>query len=119
MTEDTDDRVPCDHCGELYDRRGIGAHEASCSEASSDEDTSAPSDTTDADPEWGGVELEVLERDNGQCRRCGSDEDLVVHVINRAILGKRSNLVTLCADCEAEIEGLHYRTKRTAIQGVR
>lgn len=95
--------VPCKHCGEPFDKRGIGAHEAHC-------------DGETPEPELTPLETSVHDRDNGRCRRCEADEDLVYHTVNGAIGRERPNVVTLCAACENEIEGVHPRTKRTKIQ---
>lgn len=51
------------------------------------------------------VKREVLERDEGKCVVCGSDENLHFHHINRFSKGGRNhvdNLTLLCAHCHAE-----------------
>ncbi|AUX08928.1 hypothetical protein AArcSl_1297 [Halalkaliarchaeum desulfuricum] len=107
MTEGSD-TVECEYCGEEFDKRGIGAHKAHCDGA--EEAQTAPRQAVD------GLEAEVYARDNGQCRRCGAEESLDVHQVDSDKEPVRANLVIVCAECEAEIEGLHPRTKRTKIR---
>lgn len=98
--------VECEYCGELFDKRGIGAHQRHCDGAHEETMT----------PELDGLEAKARERDDGQCRRCDASERLVTHEVDPDVGQELANVVTLCGTCEAEIEGLHPRTKRTKIR---
>ncbi|NGM69180.1 hypothetical protein G6M89_09200 [Natronolimnobius sp. AArcel1] len=100
--------VECENCGEMFDKRGIGAHKAHCSGGNQDEDPD--------EPEFDGLEAEVYERDDGACLRCDATENLTIHTVNPGVRAEKSNLVTICESCEAEIGDLHHRTKRTKIR---
>lgn len=101
----SDDQVECDYCGQEYDKRGIGAHQAHCDEALGEE----------IQPDPSGFEAEVRARDDGQCTGCGATEDLRVHDVDPDVGRERANCVTLCEPCEAELSRLHSLTKRTKI----
>ena len=98
--------VECEYCGESFDKRGIGAHQRHCDDAQQETMT----------PELAGLEAEVRERDDGQCASCGTDSGLVAHEVDPDVGQERANLVTLCGHCEAQLEGLHPRTKRTKLR---
>ncbi|CDK39654.1 hypothetical protein [Halorubrum sp. AJ67] len=106
----SDDQVECDYCGQEYDKRGIGAHEAHCDEAT-EEEMQPDSGASDLST----FEAEVRARDDGQCARCESIEALVVHDVDPDVEQERANAVTLCEQCEDELTGLHPLTKRTKI----
>ena len=97
--------IVCEYCDDSFDKRGIGAHQAHCSEANEGVVQPAPS----------GFESEVRARDDEQCVRCESTEALVVHEVDANVGQKRANAVTLCEPCEVELSGLHPLTKRTKI----
>jgi len=98
--------VDCEYCGDSFDKRGLGAHQRYCDGAQEATVT----------PESAGVEATVRARDDEQCRRCGATSALGVHTVSPAVGQELANLVTLCAPCGAELDGLHPRTKRTKIQ---
>ena len=98
--------VVCEYCGDSFDTRGIGAHQRYCDGANEATVT----------PEPAGLEATVRARDDEQCRRCEATTALGVHTVNPAVGQELANLVTLCARCAAELEGLHPRTKRTKIR---
>lgn len=103
----SDDDVQCEYCGEYFDKRGIGAHKASCNEAI--EETSQP-DYDDT------LEANVRARDNGACVRCGTTDSCTLHTIDPDVGSDRiANILTLCADCDDDVDGLHPRTKRSKI----
>lgn len=65
-----------------------------------------------------GVEADVFERDDEQCRRCGdSRPPLVVAKIDEDGDERPANLVTLCEECDDELAGVNRRSKRTEIYG--
>jgi len=98
--------VVCEYCGDSFDKRGIGAHQAHCSEANEEE----------MQPKRSGFEAEVRARDDEQCVRCESTEALVIHEVDADVGHERANAVTLCKPCEQELSGLHPLTKRTKIR---
>lgn len=101
------DEVQCEYCGEYYDKRGIGAHQASCDEAI--EETSQP-DYEDS------FEAEVRSRDNDECVSCGSTTALSLHTIDPDVGSDLlPNVLLLCADCTDDVSDLHPRTKRTKV----
>lgn len=100
----------CSYCGEFYDVRGIGAHEASCDASLEKADAGLDVDLDDE------VEAHVASRDDGTCVRCGGDEDVRLHEVDPSVGHEKTNVVTLCADCEDDVDGLHPRTKRTKIR---
>lgn len=100
----------CSYCGEFYDVRGIGAHEASCDASIETADAGLPVDSDDP------VDAHVVSRDDGTCVRCETDEDLHLHEVDPSVGHEKANVVTLCADCEGDVDGLHPRTKRTKIR---
>jgi 5-methylcytosine-specific restriction endonuclease McrA len=53
--------------------------------------------------QWHNKRQRVLQRDNHRCALCGSTHQLEVHHNTYERLGheKRSDLITLCADCHA------------------
>ena len=65
--------------------------------------------------DWGEIRLDVLDRDEWQCRVCGVDAEdtkLDVHHITPARtfdeydrMNDQSNLITLCASCHGMLEG--------------
>ena len=55
---------------------------------------------------WQQVRQIVFERDNWQCRRCGTAKDLRVHHISYAHLGRPEELddvITLCDNCHYQV----------------
>lgn len=55
-------------------------------------------------PEWPMIREAILERDNKQCKGCGSTTDLIVHHIwpfRDWGTHDPSNLITLCSKCHA------------------
>ena len=98
--------VVCEYCGDSFDTRGIGAHQRYCDGANEATVT----------PESAGIEATVRARDDGQCRLCNTSENLLAHEVDPDVGQELANLVTLCARCAAELEGLHQRTKRTKIR---
>ena len=101
-----DETVECKYCGESFHKQGIGAHEASCSGATDDEDGTHQFD---------GLEANVYARDDEQCARCGANEALEIHQIDRSVGAERANLATLCEECVDDVGDLHPITKRTKI----
>ena len=101
-----DDTVECEYCGDSFHKQGIGAHKAHCSDAS-DDDGEADS--------FEGLEADVYARDDEQCVRCGAQEALEIHRIDRSVGAEASNFATLCEVCLDDVAGLHPITKRTQI----
>lgn len=107
----SEDEVECEYCGDSFDKRGIGAHQASCDEAI--EETTQP-DYDDS------LEAKVRARDDGACVRCGATDSLTLHIVDPDVGSERiANVLTLCADCDDDVEGLHPRTKRSKIHSDR
>lgn len=100
--------VQCQYCGELFDERGLGAHQRHC-------DSATEAEVTPDDESLTGLAAEVRDRDDGRCLRCGADSSLRVHEVDPDVGHQRANLITLCDSCEAGLEGLHPRTKRTKV----
>ena len=100
-------QVECEFCGDEYDEQGLAAHQRYCDEA---EEAGSNNDA-----EYSELEETGLERDDRSCECCEDEDNLVVHEINPKYDDDIRYLVTLCKDCEAEIEGYHPRTKRTKI----
>ena len=68
-------------------------------------------------PKWQKKRLEILERDNFACRKCG-DKESTLHVHHFEYTKGRkvweyndSNFATLCDSCHAEIHSLNDRIK--------
>ena len=101
-------KVECEYCGEYFKEEGLATHHRFCD--------AAEEDGSQEDAGHSELEETILERDNDSCARCESEEHLVVHQIDPNRGDVRSNLVTLCEECDAELEGLHPRTKRSKIQ---
>jgi 5-methylcytosine-specific restriction endonuclease McrA len=59
--------------------------------------------------EWRRVRARVIERDGGQCVRCGSTERLTVHHTSYAAPLDPSTCVTLCARCHGSESGSNQR----------
>lgn len=116
----SDDMAVCEFCDDEYKARGLATHQRFCDEA---EATDGTDDTDETDDEGdtntsvnrSDFEDSVLERDDFECRRCGATDGLVVHPVDEEIGEVLNNNVTLCADCEADIEDYRPVTKRTAI----
>jgi 5-methylcytosine-specific restriction endonuclease McrA len=52
---------------------------------------------------WGSIRGEIIERDNGECRECGSETNLEVHHKDRnQDNNNKSNLITLCTRCHTK-----------------
>jgi len=128
----SDDTVECEYCGEEFKSQGLATHQRFCDEkpdeeqdghdsstdAISDEESPEDDDTTTRDNRsgrWSDFEADVVDRDNGECRRCSSDENLVVHTVDPDGKQRLQNALTLCEECDAYVEDFHPRTKRTAI----
>jgi len=62
---------------------------------------------------WKVTAAKALERDNGECQFCFTDDQLVVHHIHPVNDGGAkydiNNLVTLCRSCHMKWEGLYLR----------
>ena len=98
--------VQCEYCGEYFDKRGLGAHQAHC-DAAQEEHSQPNYDDF--------FEAKIRARDGDNCVSCGADDDLTFHRIDPNADRELRNLITLCADCSSEVKGLHPRTKRTKI----
>jgi len=103
----TDEHVDCEYCGESFKKQGLAAHQRYCDAKEAEEATAVP--------EYEGTEAKVVDRDDERCLRCESTAELVVHQIAPDRDVAINNLVTLCEGCEADLDGLHPRTKRTKI----
>jgi len=100
-------------CGfETDTPQGLGAHQRHCDEYQALQEEDEGGDEED-EPVFTHEEEEAYERDNGACRRCGADGD-VVHRF-RDNDDSLPNLVTLCEGCESLIEGKNPHTKRTQV----
>ncbi|MCU4744510.1 hypothetical protein [Natronoglomus mannanivorans] len=101
-------KVECEYCGESFKEQGLATHQRFCDAAEED-------DSQDG-AEYSELEEAVLERDGDVCARCEGTEHLVVHQIKPDHDDDQRYLVTLCEECDDELDGLHPRTKRTKIQ---
>ncbi len=97
----------CEYCGEYFDKRGLGAHQAHCDAAK--EEHSQP----DYDDFF---EAKLRERDGDECVSCGAQTGLTFHSIDPDAERELRNVVTLCKGCVDDVQGLHPRTKRTKIR---
>ncbi|WP_152422174.1 hypothetical protein [Natrialba asiatica] len=100
--------VECEYCGEAFKEQGLPAHQRYCD--------AVEEEGSQGGPEYSDLEEAVLERDDNACVRCDADGDLIVHKIDPSGEDENRNLVSVCGDCDGEIDGLHPRTKRTKIQ---
>lgn len=106
-------KVECEYCGDLFDSRGLGAHQVHCDEATEESGTE---EETILEPE-DEIEAHVVARDQGTCTRCGVDDASVHHIVDPDVGREKANVVTLCGDCDDDVSGVHPRTKRTKIRG--
>ena len=99
--------VQCEYCGEYFDKRGLGAHQAHCDAAQEEHNQ----------PDYDDIfEAKLRARDDDECISCGSQTELTFHTIDPAVDRELRNVVTLCTGCANDVEGLHPRTKRTKIR---
>lgn len=104
----------CDGCGfEAANGAGLAAHQRHCdyeneSEESPDYNWDDSVSTAVADA--------VAERDSYECRRCGDETDLTIHFYDDDGADIPQNLVLLCGDCGALVEGGHPKVKRDQIR---
>jgi len=100
-------------CGfESDSPQGISAHQRHCEEYESDDSSDSGYSTTTVST---AVADAVFERDDGQCVRCESTDGLTIHRYDEDGPEDPRNLVLLCADCDALIEGGHPLSKRTQV----
>lgn len=123
----TNDKTPCQYCGEEYSSQGVHAHERHCDENpenQDDEDETAAADeggdsvfatSVNDDADLTEVEEVVRDRADGDCENCGEDYE-TFHRIYPDEPEATSNLFALCGDCEAELEDLHPLTKRSKVR---
>jgi len=104
MTADAD-MVECEYCGEEFKSAGLGAHQRFCDDVDADD--------SEGENEEDSFRADVLERDDRACLVCGSDDELVTHVVDESEPDELVNRLTLCEDCDENMAGLHPMTKRT------
>jgi hypothetical protein len=59
------------------------------------------------------LEQEAIDRDDGMCLECRSEDELTVHVVDPDDGDRLANRMTLCPECEEEYARLRPLTKRS------
>lgn len=111
-------------CGfEAKDSRGLSAHQRYCDEyqdsegdslEESDEDPNTVS-TRGESEDLSDFEEELFERDDYSCRNCGADGS-VAHFVDEDGPEAFNNAVTLCDECDGELEGVAPPSKKTQMR---
>lgn len=102
----------CD-CGfEAKNATGLSAHQRACDEAG-DDDSENRYDVDDSVST--AVADAVFERDSEKCMRCESTDSLTIHRYDEEGESIPQNLVTLCGECDALLEGGTPQTKRSQV----
>lgn len=106
-----DDRVECPQCGEYpaYEIEHATGRSYACKNCKMGGKYFQTHATYGRS--WERVREWIIERDEGACRRCRTEDDLHVHHIKRLIwfdslseAHRPENLLTLCEDCHREVE---------------
>jgi len=107
-------KVNCDYCGKKYEQATFNIYKGKnnyCTKTCSNNGYSLKNPTRYGG-NWNTIRNKIIERDNRNCLRCGSYDELEVHHFkpmlkfkNKKESHKRDNLGTFCTYCHREIEG--------------
>jgi|SRR6185312_7183518 len=95
----------CPKCGTAYPQAGECPNAAEHRKALNARRNTRPQVRFWQSREWRRVRARVIERDGGQCVRCGSRENLTVHHVSYEAPTDPRTCETLCRKCHGHVSG--------------